>query len=114
LIVKETVSNYRSSGKYKFLNINKIFLAGAKGLLESNDMLKTWKVIKTDVTSIFLRTETQWYIQSGDKIYSTPDAGQTWNLELELPVGSVVNDISFAKSKIIISGNKGLHYLKIE
>jgi photosystem II stability/assembly factor-like uncharacterized protein len=77
-------------------------------------MTKTWTVLKTDVTNVFLRTETQWYIQSGDKLFVTTDSGQTWNLELELPVGSIVNDISFSKSKIIVSGNKGLHYLKIE
>jgi hypothetical protein len=116
-IVKDTVSNVddKLSHSYKFSNINKIFTIGNdKTLQESNDMLKTWKVIKTDVKSIFLRTETQWYIQSGDKLYVTTDAGQTWNLELELPVGSIVNDISFSKSKIIVSGNKGLLYLKIE
>jgi hypothetical protein len=118
-IVKDTVSDVNpnlSWMKYKFLNINKIFSINAndKTLHESNDMLKTWKVIKTDVTSIFLRTETQWYIQSGDKLYVTTDSGQTWNLELELPAGSIVNDISFSKSKIIVSGNKGLLYLKIE
>jgi hypothetical protein len=117
-IVKDTISNKNEnlSHLYKFLNINKIFAINPidKTLQESNDMLKTWKVIKTDVTSIFLRTETKWYIQSGDKLYVTIDAGQTWNLELELPAGSIVNDISFSKSKIIVSGNKGLLYLKLE
>jgi hypothetical protein len=115
-IVKDSVSNADSNRGYKFLNINKIFSINAndKTLHESNDLLKTWKVIKTDVTSIFLRTETQWYIQSGDKLYVTTDSGQTWNLELDLPAGSIVNDISFSKSKIIVSGNKGLLYLKIE
>lgn len=115
-VVKDSVSIVDSNRGYKFLNINKILAIKAtdKTLQESNDMLKTWKTIKTDVTSIFLRTETKWYIQSGDKLFVTTDAGQTWNLELELPVGSIVNDISFSKSKIIVSGNKGLHYLKIE
>jgi hypothetical protein len=117
-IVKDTVSSVDKnlSSKYKFLNINKIFTINTKDntLQESNDMLKTWKSIKTDVTSIFLRTETKWYIQSGDKLLVTTDAGQTWNLELELPTGSIVNDISFSKSKIIVSGNKGLLYLKLE
>jgi hypothetical protein len=115
-VVKDSISNRDYNRNYKFLNINKILAIKATDntLQESNDMLKTWKTIKTDVSSIFLRTETQWYIQSGDKIYVTTDAGQTWNLELDLPAGSIVNDISFSKSKIIVSGNKGLHYLKIE
>jgi hypothetical protein len=115
-VVDSISKNVNSNGDYKFLNINNIYTVNSldKTLRESNDMLKTWKAIKTDVTSIFLRTETQWYIQSGDKLYVTTDAGQTWNLELDLPVGSIINDISFSKSKIIVSGNKGLLYLKIE
>jgi hypothetical protein len=116
-IVKDSISNGNfNKSVYKFLNINKILSANYydKTLLISTDMTKTWTVLKTDVTNVFLRTETQWYIQSGDKLFVTTDSGQTWNLELELPVGSIVNDISFSKSKIIVSGNKGLHYLKIE
>lgn len=111
-----TKANLDLSYGYKFLNINKVFTIDNtnKALVASTDMLKTWSVVKTDVKSIFLRTETQWYIQSGDKIYVTKDAGATWELELELPAESVVNDISFSKSKIIVSGNKGLHYLKLE
>jgi hypothetical protein len=118
-VVKDTVSDSNknlSPHEYKFLNINKIFTISSvdKTLQESDDMLKTWKTVKTDVRSIFLRSETQWYIQSGNKIYVTTDAGLTWNLELDLPVGSIVNEISFSKSKIIVSGNKGLLYLKLE
>ncbi|OUL64089.1 hypothetical protein [Flavobacterium sp. AJR] len=117
-IIKDTISNADTnlSLAYKFLNINKILSINNtdKTLQQSNDMLKTWTKIKSDVTSIFLRTETQWYIQSGDKLFVTKDSGATWELELELPTGSVINDISFSKTKIIISGNKGLHYLKLE
>lgn len=116
-IVKDTISDIvlNQSFYYKFQNINRILSIGAnKTLVESTDMLKTWSVIKTDVSAVFLRTETQWYIQSGDKIFVTKDSGKNWELELELPTDSKVNDISFSKNKIIVSGNKGLHYLKIE
>lgn len=118
-IVKDTLSNssYETTGSdYKFLNINKIFSVNttSKILYVSTDMMKTWSVLKTDVSSIFIRTENQWYIQSGNGLYVTNDAGKTWALELELPTESVINDISFSKTKIIVSGNKGLHYLKIE
>lgn len=116
--VIDTVSKADTNLKhpYKFLNINKIYTVNPtnKTLVESTDMAKSWNVIKNDVSAVFLRTETQWYIQSGDKIYVTNDAGATWKLELELPVGSVVNEIAFSKTKIIVSGNKGLHYLKLE
>lgn len=116
--VIDTISktNLNLSTAYKFLNINKIFAIDLtnKALVVSTDMLKTWSVVKTDVKNVFLRTETQWYIVSGDKIYVTKDSGATWELELELLADSVVNDISFSKSKIIVSGNKGLHYLKFE
>jgi len=116
--VIDTISkaNLNLSYSYKFLNVNKIFTMDYtnKALAVSTDMLKTWSIIKTDVKNIFLRTETQWYIVSGDNIYVTKDSGATWELELELPIGSVVNNISFSKTKIIISGNKGLHYLKFE
>ncbi len=117
-IVKDTISKFdlKYSSSYKFVNINKIFTMNKtdKTLVVSTDMLQTWNVIKTDVTAFFLRSETQWYIQSGDKLYVTKNSGTSWELELELPAGSVVNDISFSKSKIIVSGNKGLHYLKLE
>ncbi|MET0944278.1 MAG: hypothetical protein ABWY22_02600, partial [Flavobacterium sp.] len=117
-IVKDTISNtdVKQSFYYKFKNINRILSVNStdKTLVESKDMLKTWNVLKTDVTAVFLRTETQWYIQSNDKLYVTKDSGATWKLELELPAGSIINDISFSKNKIIISGKKGLHYLKIE
>ncbi|MFD2942589.1 hypothetical protein [Flavobacterium notoginsengisoli] len=116
--VIDTISkaNLDLTHSYKFLNINKVLVIDVtnKALVASTDMLKTWNTIKTDVSSVFLRTETQWYIQSGDKIFVTKDSGVSWELELELPAGSVVNDISFSKSKIIVSGNKGLHYLKLE
>jgi hypothetical protein len=116
-IIKDSTSNgHQNMSRYKFLNIEKIVAVDYtnKTLLLSTDMLKTWTKIRTDVASIFLRTETQWYIQSGDKIFITKDSGVTWELELELPAGSVVNDIAFSKNKIIVSGDKGLHYLKIE
>ncbi|MCP2026573.1 hypothetical protein L1276_001717 [Flavobacterium sp. HSC-32F16] len=116
-VVKDSISNAdgNKSG-YKFVNINKILSVDYynKTLLMSTDVTKTWTSIKTDVSNIFLRTETQWYIQSGDKIFVTKDSGLTWELELELPAGSVINNISFSKTKIIVSGNKGLHYLKLE
>lgn len=116
--VIDTISkaNLNISYTYKFLNINNILTIDTtnKTLVASTDMLKTWNVIKTDVKNIFLRTETQWYIVSGDKIYVTKDSGATWELELELPADSSVNEISFSKTKIIVSGNKGLHYLKLE
>lgn len=119
-VVKDSISKQAnskiSSTSYKFANINKIFGLNEedKTLYASTDMLQTWNVVKTDVKSFFLRTETQWYIQSGDKLFVTKNSGASWELELELPAGSVVNDISFAKTKIIVSGDKGLHYLKIE
>lgn len=117
-IVKDSVSNASDNNQrgFKFVDINKIVSLHYidKSLSISTDMLKTWTKIKADVTAIFLRTETQWYIQSGDKLFVTKNSGTTWELELELPVGSVVNDISFSKTKIIVSGKKGLHYLKIE
>lgn len=116
-IVKDTISDIvlNQSFYYKFQNINHILSIGTnKTLVESTDMLKTWNVIKTDVSAVFLRTETQWYIQSGDKLFVTKDSGKNWEFELELPTGSKVNDISFSKNKIIVSGSKGLHYLKIE
>ncbi|MDQ6470163.1 hypothetical protein RB619_05870 [Flavobacterium sp. LHD-80] len=116
-IVKDTISDIvlNQSFYYKFQNINRILSIGTnKTLVESTDMLKTWNVIKTDVSAVFLRTETQWYIQSGDKLFVTKDSGKNWEFELELPTGSKVNDISFSKNKIIVSGSKGLHYLKIE
>jgi hypothetical protein len=116
--VKDSISetDLKQSFYYKFQNINRIFSINAtdKTLVESTDLLKTWNVVKTDVTSIFLRTETQWYVQSGDKLLVTKDSGKNWELELELPVGSIINDIAFSKNKIIISGKKGLHYLKLE
>jgi hypothetical protein len=117
-IAKDTISNAvdNSQSGFKFININKIVSLHYtnKNLSVSTDMLKTWTKIKENVTAFFLRSETQWYIQSGDKLYVTKDSGTTWELELELPAGSVVNDISFSKTKIIVSGKKGLHYLKIE
>lgn len=117
-IAKDSVSNATDNAQsgFKFININKIVSLHYidKSLSVSTDMLKTWTKIKEDVSSVFLRTETQWYIQSGDKLFVTKDSGATWELELELPAGSVVNDISFSKTKIIVSGKKGLHYLKIE
>ncbi|WP_165571349.1 IPT/TIG domain-containing protein [Flavobacterium reichenbachii] len=115
--VIDTISKAKVGlSSYKFQNINKVLAVNPtdKTLVESTDMLKTWNVIKTDVTAVFLRTETQWYIQSGDKILVTKNSGATWELELELPAGSVVNDISFSTKKIIVSGKKGLHYLKLE
>ncbi|GAA3724654.1 hypothetical protein GCM10022422_02190 [Flavobacterium ginsengisoli] len=119
-IVKDSVSKQINSkiypASYKFVNINKIFGLNNedKTLYASTDMLQTWNPVKTDVKAFFLRTETQWYIQSGDKLFVTKNSGASWELELELPAGSVINDISFAKTKIIVSGNKGLHYLKLE
>lgn len=117
-IAKDTISNAvdNSQSGFKFININKIVSLHYtdKSLSISTDMLKTWTKIKENVTAFFLRTETQWYIQSGDKLFVTKDSGANWELELELPAGSVVNDISFSKTKIIVSGKKGLHYLKIE
>ncbi|KFF19376.1 IPT/TIG domain-containing protein [Flavobacterium hydatis] len=119
-VVKDSISKQAnskiSSISYKFVNINKILALNVddKSLYASTDMLQTWNVIKADVKAFFLRTETQWYIQSGDKLFVTKNSGTSWELELELPAGSVVNDISFAKNKIIVSGNKGLHYLKLE
>ena len=119
-VVKDSISKQAnskiSSASYKFANINKIFGLNKeeKTLYASTDMLQTWEVIKTDVKAFFLRTETEWYIHSGDKLFVTKNSGTSWELELELPAGSVVNDVSFSKTKIIVSGNKGLHYLKIE
>lgn len=117
-IAKDTISNAvdNSQSGFKFININKIVSLHYtdKSLSVSTDMLKTWTKLKENVTAFFLRSETQWYIQSGDKLFVTKDSGATWDLELELPAGSVVNDISFSKTKIIVSGKKGLHYLKIE
>lgn len=116
--VKDTISStdLKQSFYYKFKNINRIFSINAtdKTLVESTDLLQTWNVVKTDITSIFLRTETQWYVQSGDKLLVTKDSGKNWELELEMPAGSIINDISFSKNKIIVSGKKGLHYLKLE
>lgn len=110
----DTITN-KTTLKYKFKNINKILgISIEKNLIESNDLLKTWKPIKTNVNCVFQRTENEWYIQSGDAIYVTKDAGQTWTLELELPTGSVVNDISFSNTKMVVAGNKGLFYLKLE
>lgn len=116
-VVKDTVSTAKSSSlRYKFIDINKIYSINPenKTLIESNDQLKTWKVIKENVNKFFMRSATKWYIQSDNKILVTSDAGQTWNIELELPEGAVVNDISFSNKKIIVSGNKGLLYLKLE
>ena len=119
-IVKDTISKQVDSkiypNTYKFANINRIFGINKTDntLMASTDMLQTWNVVKTNVTAFFLRTDTQWYIQSGDKLFVTKDSGATWQVELELPAGSVVNDIAFSKTKIIVSGNKGLHYVKFE
>ncbi|WP_264531906.1 hypothetical protein [Flavobacterium sp. N502540] len=115
--VLDSISNGNQDySVYKFVDINKIVMTNiTKETLEiSTDMMKTWSIIKTNVSRAFLRTSTQWYIQSGDKILVTKDSGINWELELELPSGSVVNDISFSKNKIILSGKKGLHYLKVE
>ncbi|NRT14357.1 hypothetical protein HNP99_000697 [Flavobacterium sp. 28A] len=116
--VKDTISNreINISSNFKFFDINKIYSINVidKKLVESNDQLKTWKVIKNNAEAIFLRSTTTWYIQSENKLFVTADAGVTWNLELELPLGAVINDISFSKNKIIISGKKGLLYLKLE
>ncbi|MFN7098972.1 MAG: IPT/TIG domain-containing protein [Flavobacterium sp.] len=115
-IVKDTITNAGEASFYKFIDINKIYSINFtnKALIESTDQLKTWKVIKDNVSAFFMRSTTKWYIQSDNKIFVTSDAGQTWNLELELPTGAVVNDISFSNKKIIVSGKKGLLYLKIE
>lgn len=118
-VIKDSTTNTnRNLSGYKFVNVRKILAVNHtdKTLNVSMDMLKTWNKIETNLTvdNLFLRTETQWYIQSGDKLFVTKDSGTTWELELELPVGSVVNDISFSKTKIIVSGKKGLHYLKLE
>jgi hypothetical protein len=118
-IIGDTITNYNYDLRLrntKFLNINKILNLKRvdNTLYESNDLLKTWKPIKNNVNCFFQRTENEWYIQSGDAIYVTKDAGQTWTLELELPAGSVVNDISFSNTKIVVAGNKGLFYLKLE
>lgn len=117
-IVKDTISRsiVNNEKELKFLDINKIYCVDLinKTLLESADQLKSWNIIKNNVHAFFMRSTTKWYVQSDNKIFVTSDAGQTWSLELELPAGAVVNDISFSDKKIIVSGKKGLLYLKIE
>ncbi|MRX66345.1 hypothetical protein SAMN06265349_102237 [Flavobacterium resistens] len=116
--IKDTISKINKNilPLYKFKNINQILSINENDhtLVQSTDMLKSWTVVKTNVTSVFLRTETEWYIQSGDKLLVTKNSGASWELELELPADSYILDISFSKSKILISGFKGLQYLKIE
>jgi hypothetical protein len=83
-------------------------------MAKSSDLAKSWQIIKDNVSSFYIRNRTTWYIVSGDKVYFTVDSGINWNLELELPTGSKVNDISFSESKIILSGNNDLLYIKHE
>ncbi|MFH7016379.1 IPT/TIG domain-containing protein [Flavobacterium sp. FlaQc-47] len=116
--IKDTISKTGKnlSYNYKFKNINQILTINQvdNTLVQSTDMMKSWTVLRTNVNSVFLRTEKEWYIQSGDKLLVTKNSGATWELEMDLPVNSFISDISFSKSKIIISGFKGLHYLKLE
>jgi len=100
----------------KFINPNNILAKNDtdQQLNLSTDLGQTWSPIRDSVDEFFMRNEIEWYVVSGQNIFATEDSGTTWNLELELPTGSVVNNMQFSSSKIIISGNDGLLYIKHE
>ncbi|WGH75666.1 IPT/TIG domain-containing protein [Tenacibaculum tangerinum] len=83
-----------------------------KQLQKSNDLAKTWVVVRSDVEKVFTQNKTNWYVLSVDsKLYSTNDSGNTWKLELELPSDSKINHMSFSENKILLSGDN-LLYIK--
>ena len=86
----------------------------SKQLIESLDLAQTWTPIKEGVDEFYMRSETEWYAVSDESIISTNDAGANWNLEFNLPAGSIVNHIQFSTSKIVVCGNDGLLYIKHE
>ena len=99
----------------QFINIDKILATdNDNNLVISNDKGVSWTIIKNDVNSFFMKSETEWYIISNDNLLLTIDEGVTWNIELELPAGSEMNHMSFSGTRILLSGKEGLLFVKQE
>ena len=97
----------------KFIDINNIVtLDFDDNMLVSTDLGANWTTLRANVSSFFLKNETTWYMVSDDQLFLTEDSGLSWNLELDLPTDSEVNHMSFSENKIVLSGNKGLLYVK--
>ncbi|MDB9954186.1 IPT/TIG domain-containing protein [Flavobacteriaceae bacterium] len=112
-LVNNTV-DLNFGGKTHFVDFDLIFNKTSNDELQiSNDLTDSWNIIKTNVQSFFIKNRTNWFIVSDNKLYSTNDSGTNWNLELELPIDSEVNHMSFATNKMLISG-KNLLYVKHE
>ncbi|OWP79684.1 WD40/YVTN/BNR-like repeat-containing protein [Flavobacterium oreochromis] len=109
-----TVLNNNFNNIPKFLTIDKIFIISDNNLYISSNLQASWSLFKSNVKYFSLRTLNEIYIHQNDAIYKSIDAGQTWNLELNLPANSVVNDISFTKGKVVVSGSNGLLFIKYE
>ncbi len=111
-IIDNKTNPYSIGGQHKILDVNlflQVFYAN-KELKKSTDLAKTWTVIKNNVEKVFIKNKTNWFIISDDnKVYSTINSGNTWDLELELPADSKINHMSFSENKILLSGEKILY-----
>jgi len=80
-------------------------------LIKSTDLTQTWQFVKSNVDAFFMKSETEWYMVSDDKLYHTTNSGNDWTFELDLPAGSTANDMDFTSNKIAIVGSNYI-YLK--
>ena len=106
--------NQNFGGKTHFVYFDLIFNKTSNDELQtSNDLTNSWNIIKNNVQSFFIKDRTNWFIVSNNNLCSRSDSGINWNLELELPIDSEVNYMSFATNKMLLSG-KNILYIKNE
>ena len=82
-------------------------------LIKSTDLLQTWEFVQSDFDKFFMKTETEWYKVTNDKLYYSNNSGSDWGFELDLPVGAQANYMDFEGDKMIIAGSSYL-YIKHE